>query len=278
MFDSNDVMKQAPPTQGMYMARPVTMMTTALLTAAVAAAASVLPQLVSSNSGSPPPPSVAAVASQPLALPSTAPAPNNTPAPTGSGPQALGGGLTTATLTSALSGQGNANFVNLLPNATLTFRPANREYVGHLPLRSTSGCARQLTAELMGLQDRNGAKLTAQLTTPKPEDLALPAFGLVNVTLRLSPPESVAGGGGVSAGAGDTGDRRALLPAGGWIRLLATPRPEEPCKPEPGDKSKEPQDPGYMYVTVVVPDTPPMWNFNAGRRHIPAGFPSRMLV
>jgi hypothetical protein len=88
------------------------------------------------------------------------------------------------------------------------------------------------------MRDREGSPLTAQLKEPKSEGVPIEPFAVINQRLEMS----------VTPASGKV----LLLPATGWLRLLALPQNADATSTAATDPKKEPADPGYLYLPIVI--------------------------
>ena len=218
------------------MARPLTLMSAAVLTAA---ASGILPYVLPVNDGrTPPTPLAISGAPLPSSLtPSGGPPPPSNIAPTAS-PAAGGSTMVLSPSAVTVINQSQSKVVNL-DNTPIVFERKDKTYVSNLLLRNSSGWQQQVKIDLAVLRDRNGTPLTAKIENLKSEGLQIEPFAVVNQRLDIT----------VTPASGEP----LLLPASGWLRLLATPKNADAITDVVKDsKSKEPADPGYLYLSIVI--------------------------
>lgn len=217
------------------MARPLTLMSAALLTAA---ASGILPYALPINDArTPPTPTTPPAVLSPLSLPT--PSASGPPVPPNIAPAPAGGGSTLVLSPSAVTviNQSQSKVVNV-DNPPFVFAQKDEIYVSNLLFRSSSGWRQQVRLDLAVLRDREGSPLTAQLKDTKSEGVPIEPFAVINQRLEMS----------VIPASGKV----LLLPASGWLRLLASPQNADATTNAATDTKKEPTDPGYLYLPIVI--------------------------
>ncbi len=219
------------------MARPLTLMSAAVLTAV---ASGILPYVLPVNDGrTPPTPPAISGAPLPSSLtPSGGPPPPSNIAPTTS-PAAGGSTLVLSPSAVTVINQSQSKVVNL-DNTPIVFERKEKTFVSNLLLRNSSGWQQQVRIDPAVLRDRNGTPLTAKIESLKSEGSQIEPFAVVNQRLDITVMPASGG--------------PLLLPASGWLRLLATPKNPNavPAVAKDSKSNQEPADPGYLYLSIVI--------------------------